>query len=163
MIQKTIGITKDDYSYSGDSKEFPLLILPQNKDDVGCILMASFSSEKRLDDEPHHLGINYYLVAEIQKTKHAFVIGDINNQNLETFLEINEIFDLKPVKNKNIDTLYQLANEFDPEGDDRLNEVVEKIGIDTVMTWFENGDFLPTFNGLHEYLGNKPEDFIFQK
>lgn len=163
MLERIIGIRKEKDSHSGDTTQFPLLILPKNKDDIGCILIASFSSEKRLDDEEHHLGINYSLVAEIQKTKHAFVIGDINNQNLETFLDIEEIFDLKPVKNENLNVLYQLTNEFDPDGEHIFDEVIEKLGIDTVMSWFETGDFLPVFNGLHKYLENKPEDFIFKK
>lgn len=64
---------------------------------MGAFLDASF----RVHDDEYglSLGVNYSFVSNFITTKHAFVSSDVNDQNIETYLTIDEYILDKNIKN----------------------------------------------------------------
>ena len=103
-------------------------------------------------------------MAEVRPSKHAFIISDISTINFDTFVKPQEVFDFEDIKEESNGIIYQLPMGFDTENDS-YDEVMEKVGIDTLLSWFddEKDPFMRIFNEIHKLYGNDPKDFILKK
>jgi hypothetical protein len=140
-------------------KRFILFTDP--KLEVGFLSLSNFGVQKLLyTDNENFFGFQSMgSHLEFKKTKHAYIYSTSDYaMDADTILNLCDIKDLSLTeKQKEIYVLPVIQDK-----DAELDHILEKEGIDNILSWFENDDpFLNIFNKIHLSLGNNPKDFIY--
>lgn len=152
--------TKTDNEISlKTEKRFILFTDP--KLEIGFLSRSDFGVQKLLyTDNENFFGFQSMgSHLEFKKTEHAYIysISDYA-MDADTILNLRDIKDLSLTENQK--ELYVLPVIQDKDAE--LDHILEKEGIDNILSWFENDDpFLNIFNNIHLSLGNNPKDFIY--
>lgn len=161
VIEKT-GLETLDGRIDGQTEKQLVLILPKNKNTLGALITADFSAEHLHDDPSHdYFGLSYSLVGEVHKTKHSFIVLDVNSENPESFIDAKELLDSPNFNKNNANVIYEFP--FDPEKDDQLSKIVESGDIHTILSWFDSGSFDVVFKEMCKTLKKDPVTLIHTK
>jgi hypothetical protein len=151
--------TNDNEISRKTEKRFILFTDP--KLEVGFLSRSDFGVQKLLyTDNENFFGFQSMgSHLEFKKTKHAYIYS-ISDYAMEadTILNLRDIKELSLTENQKEIYVLPVIQDKDAE----LDHILEKEGIDNILSWFENDDpFLNIFNKIHLSLGNNPKDFIY--
>ncbi|MFS1430189.1 hypothetical protein LMH73_024520 [Vibrio splendidus] len=126
--------------------------------DSGAIYHSDITMERSLESDQHYLGFNLKYICSISKGKYSWIYEDEHyGKKSATFIDFSELKEIDSTMSGT--SIYVLP--FDEDGT-LVNAIINKVGIDTVESWFMSDDsFAAVFNGVHMALGNDPAKYIY--